>query len=103
MCKLPKSDGSVQQNVRPCVIVSNDIGNTFSTVIEVVALTTRQKPSLPTHCDISEKSGTKIIDSIALCEYPIPVPVKYFLEYLGKCSEREIANLKDCLKISLGL
>jgi mRNA-degrading endonuclease toxin of MazEF toxin-antitoxin module len=75
--------------------VSNDIGNIFSNVIEVVAM--------PTHCTISAKSGTKILDSIVLCEYPIPLPIENFLEKFGRCSECEIENIKECLKISLGL
>ena len=101
MCKLPKSGGSVQQKNRPCIIVSNDIGNTFSQVIEVVTMTTKKKSNIPTHCTISAKEGIK--ESIALCEYPMPVPAKNFLEKLGKCSDEEIENIKACLKVSLGL
>jgi mRNA interferase MazF len=103
MCKLPKAKGSVQQKIRPCVIVSNNVGNIFSNVIEVVAMTTQPKPDLPTHCTISAKTGTKILDSIALCEYPMPIPIENFLEKFGRCSEYEIGNIKECLMISLGL
>ena len=41
--------GSEQTANRPAVVVSNDIGNKFAPIVEVVYLTTRKKAGLPTH------------------------------------------------------
>lgn len=47
-----KRVGSEQDQNRPCVIVSNDIGNKHSTVVEIVYLSTANKRPLPTHCTV---------------------------------------------------
>jgi len=103
LCKLPESKGSVQQKVRPCVIVSNDIGNTFSSIVTVVPITTKDKTPLPTHCEIIGESGSKISESLVLCEQLFTLGKGYCFDYLGNCSEQEIQNINRCLEISLGL
>ena len=42
--------GSEQGANRPAVIVSNDTGNRYAPVAEVVYLTTRQKIEMPSQC-----------------------------------------------------
>lgn len=61
--------GSEQTANRPAVIVSNDIGNRFAPIVEVVYLTTRKKVSLPTHVFI----GSAPKPSVALCEQIVTV------------------------------
>ena len=41
--------GHEQHSDRPAIVVSNDVGNEHSPVVEVVYLTTQKKNMLPTH------------------------------------------------------
>ena len=88
-CDLGIRPGSVQSGIRPCVVVSNDIGNAHSTVYTVVPLTSQQKTYLPTHVGLS--SG-----STALCEQCTTVSEKQVLrkkgDNLGKTDMQRIDN-----------
>lgn len=46
--------GSEQTGLRPCVIIQNNIGNSFAPTTIVVPITTKLKKSLPTHLHIEE-------------------------------------------------
>lgn len=73
LAKLPSLPGSsVQQGVRPVVIVSNDQANEHSPVITVIPLTSKLgKNALPTHVFLNNH----MLDhpSIALCEQILSV------------------------------
>ncbi len=56
--------GSEQKSGRPAIIVSNNVGNSHSPIVEVVYLTTQPKSDLPTHVVIA--SAPQV--STALCE-----------------------------------
>lgn len=91
--------GSEQQSGRPAIIVSNDMCNEHSDVLEVVYLTTRPKTDLPTHIDIRSSERP----SIALCEQISSVSVNRFGSYIGVCSDYEMQMVDAALEISLGL
>lgn len=93
------TSGSEQASARPAIIVSNNKNNTYSTVMEVVYLTTQPKNDLPTHCDIYS-TGKK---STALCEQIHSISVDRFGNYIGECTEQEMCMIDIALAISLGL
>lgn len=69
LADLGESKGSVQRGVRPVLIVSNDIGNKFSSVVSVVSITSSTtKKSIPTHVKLFAKDLGFKKDSIILCE-----------------------------------
>lgn len=92
-------EGSEQRSGRPAIIVSNDFANEFSEVVEVVYLTTRNKTTLPTHCDIN----SSLRKSTALCEQIASVCKNRLGTHVGVCSDEEIEQINRCLAISLGL
>ena len=49
MLDLPTVSGSVQNGLRPCVIISNNKANKFSPNVIAVPLTSRNKKDMPTH------------------------------------------------------
>lgn len=50
LVEIPNNIGHQQGGTRPAVIVSNNVGNTFSPMIKVLPITTkRQKSKQPTH------------------------------------------------------
>lgn len=91
--------GSEQQPGRPAIIVSNNKCNMFSSVVEVVYLTTKPKTDLPTHVDIRTSSQP----SIALCEQISSVSTDRIGDYIGTCSEQEMLMLDAAMAISIDI
>lgn len=96
--KFP-SDGCVQESGRPAIIVSNDTGNKFSSVVEVVYLTTKDKKPMPTHVEIT----SSMLTSTALCEQIHSVSKELLTGYCGKCTEKEMKQIDNALAVSIGL
>ena len=94
-----KSYGSEQKQDRPAVVVSNDMANKHSTVVEVVFLTSAEKTKdLPTHVEVKCQ-----IMSIALCEQVNSVSKDRLDRYIRSCTEKEMKAIDEALMISLGL
>lgn len=93
------SVGCEQYAGRPGIIVSNDLNNKHSTVVEVVYLTTAPKKDLPTHVTVrsSPKGG------VALCESIYSVSTERIGDYAGHVTQEEMANIEIALLISLGI
>lgn len=91
--------GSEQAGDRPAVIVSNDVGNRYAPIVEVVYLTTRQKARMPTHVPIysTERPST------ALCEQIVTVSKHRLQRYIGSASDGEMRGIDKALHISLGI
>ena len=94
------TSGHSQRGVRPWVIVSNDIGNNHSPMVNAIPLTTAlYKKPLPTHCKII--SGPQ--ESIALCEQVKTLNKSQLINKIGHCANWEIRQIKICLMIQLNL
>ena len=95
-----KSTGCEQRKDRPAIIVSNNICNQHSPVIEVVYLTTsKRKSPLPTHVNINSTH----FPSTALCEAIYSVDKSRVTELNLCCTLAEILEVNRALCISLGL
>lgn len=94
-----REEGSEQRGDRPAVIVSNDVGNEHSDIVEIVYLTTRPKADLPTH--VITRSATS--PSTILCEQISTVSKQRIGEKLGVITEAEREAMDRALAISLGL
>lgn len=96
--KLGRTTGSEQTQGRPAVIVSNDVGNNNSSIVEVVYLTTQEKNPLPTH--------TKVlchVPSIALCEQISTISKERLGNFIRACTDKEMAAIDKAIMVSLGL
>ena len=92
--------GHQQKGVRPWIIVSNDIGNNHSPMVNAVPLTSNlNKKPLPTHCKII--SGPQ--ESIALCEQVKPINKTDLLNCIGYCQNFELRQIKICLMIQFNI
>lgn len=91
--------GCEQSGGRPAIIVSNDVGNEFSRVVEVVFLTTREKKPLPTHVAISSAR----YPSTALCEQIDSVDKERIGDYINEISQAELKELERALLVSLNI
>lgn len=97
--KTMLENNGAEKQARPAIIVSNNKNNTYSSVVEVVYLTTQPKNDLPTHCDIYS-SGKK---ATALCEQIHSISVERIGTFIGECTEQEMSMIDIALAISLGL
>lgn len=91
--------GSEQRGERPAIIVSNDTGNTYAPVVEVVYLTTKRKTVIPTHVYV----GSSERPSIALCEQVITVCKSRLERYIGSVTVAEMRRIDRALSVSLGI
>lgn len=80
------------------MIVSNDVCNDVSPVIEVIFLTSRKKHPLPTHVNVQCE-----LYSTALCEQITSVDKSRLLDYVGRASPEEMQQIDEAIKISLGI
>lgn len=81
---------------RPGIIVSNNVGNAYSKIVEVVYLTTKEKRPLPTHVEINSTARK----STALCEQIETVSKERIGDYIGSVSQMELDELERALLIS---
>lgn len=92
--------GSEQKGGRPAVIVSSDLFNDTSTVVEVCYLTLKRKPPLPTHVILT--SGP-CANSTILCEQITSVDVSRIGDYKCIIPEDQMEELDVALRVSLAL
>lgn len=90
--------GSEQAGSRPGIIVSNNIGNIHSEVVEVVWLTTADKNPIPTHVEVMCR-----VPSTALCEQISTVSVSRVGEFIRSCTDEEMQRIDNALMVSLGI
>ena len=90
--------GSEQKPGRPGVIVSNDLGNKYSSNVEVVFLTSQSKKELPTHVSVICK-----VPSTALCENIQTVSKERLGTFIRACSDNEMREIDNALLCSLGI
>ena len=83
---------------RPAVIVSNDVGNQHSPVVEVVFMTTQEKKPMPTHVSVMCR-----VPSTALCENVYTIPKERLTDFIRSCSDEEMRRIDQALICSLGL
>lgn len=91
--------GSEMKKARPGIIVSNDILNTTSSVVEVVYLSTNITKQMPTHATIYATGKL----SLAKCEQIDSVSKRRIGNFCGICSFEEMAAVDAALMRSLGL
>lgn len=78
-----ESIGSEQHGVRPCVIVSNNVGNIHSSTVLAIPITSSQKSSLPTHVAIPADVGGLPLNSTILCENMAHISKERIQRYIG--------------------
>lgn len=103
---LGQHETSVQSGIRPCVVVSNNMANKYSSVITVVPLTSKihKKEYLPTHVFLNGYRNTGLDrHSLALCEQITSVAYSDILKVAGRVCERKLAEIGHAVKVQCGL
>lgn len=97
-------NSSVQNGIRPGIILSNNLGNKYAPVVIVSPLTTKTKTELPTHVEITknEENGLNL-NSIVLLEQLMTVSKSDLRNKIGKVCQRDLNKIEKGLEISLDL
>ena len=104
MLDLPTVAGSVQNGLRPCVIISNNKANKFSPNVIAVPLTSRNKKDMPTHYALqpSKVNGLKVTSTI-LAEQILTVSKNAIKRIIGVVEDQHIDNVNKIIKESISL
>jgi mRNA interferase MazF len=97
--------GSEPAKVRPCVVIQNDVGNKYSPVTIVAAITAAGNvpKSYPVDVPVSKPEGGLTKDSVIQCNLIRRVDKTRIQQCTGKLSEVTMRKVDVALKISLAL
>lgn len=104
MLDLPTVSGSVQNGLRPCVIISNNKANKFSPNVIAVPLTSRNKKDMPTHylLEPSKRNGLRVASTV-LAEQILTVSKNAIKRVIGVVEDQHIDNVNKIIKESISL
>ena len=94
--------GSEQGGIRPVLVIQNDVGNKHSPTVIIAAITSRDKPCLPTHIPLSGLQ-TLGCNSIALLEQIRTIDKSRLTEYIGSVGVETMKAVDAALTVSVGL
>jgi len=101
--------GSEYKNKRPAVILSNDINNKYSEILQVAPITSQKKTNLPVHVKLGIEDGLKLDNSIISIEQTRCVSKKRTLLNgssiirITKLSKNKMDLIDSAIKIQFGL
>ena len=104
LADLPEISGShVQSGIRPVVVVSNDLSNNHSPIVNIIPLTSNlSRVDIPTHIVLHNKFLQRV--SLALCEQIMTIDKSQLMEHIGavECLHDRLA-VRHCMQVQLGL
>jgi len=97
--------GSEANKTRPCVVVQNDIGNKYSPVSIVAAITSAENvpKAYPVDVPVAKGEGGLVKDSVVQCNQLRSIDERRFVRTLGQFSPSTMKKVDQALRISLGL
>ena len=99
---LSPTVGSEQDDIRPVLILQNNIGNRFSPTTIVASITSREKKNqLPTHVSIRTE-GLRC-ESVALLEQIRTIDKTRLGEYIGRLDKETMGKVDHAIIGSFGL
>jgi len=104
LVRFDPSEGSEIKKTRPALIIQNDIGNRYSNITIVAAITSKfQLPVHRTNVPIKAPEGGLSVDSVARLDQIRSVDKRRLLKRLGAVKPATLAKVDQAIKISLGL
>lgn len=88
--------------IRPAVIIQNDVGNKFSPTLIVAAVTNKEKGILPIHVKLTNIEFLKD-GSIILLEQIRTIDRVRLIKYIGSIDDKIMDEIDKALAISVGL
>ena len=105
LVNLDPTLGAEIRKTRPALVLQNDIGNKFSPVTIVAAISSKfDEPLYPTEVLISAKALTGLaVDSVVLLNQIRTIDKKRLVKQLGTLSAAKVEEVNQALRISLAL
>ncbi|MGV8120627.1 MAG: type II toxin-antitoxin system PemK/MazF family toxin [Candidatus Xenobiia bacterium LiM19] len=103
LINLDPVKGSEQGGVRPALVIQNDVGNEFSPVVIIAAISSQIKRLYDVHVLIAPPEGNLDKESIVLLNQIRTVDKSRLTRKLGSLSTATMKRVERALKISLGL
>ncbi|MCL2483971.1 MAG: type II toxin-antitoxin system PemK/MazF family toxin [Firmicutes bacterium] len=101
---LNPTQGSEQGGIRPCVVISNNIGNKHSPTVIVAMVTSKvDKLKLPTHVEILPYTTQLREHSLILAEQIRTIDKLRLKQKIGELDSRLLSKLNFALRVSLEL
>lgn len=98
------SVGSEIKKTRPAIIVQNDIGNRYSPIVIVAAISSMPDGKLyPTEVMLLPREGGIVKRSVVLASQVRSVDKARLIKKIGKVNKETLVRVDQALKISLGL
>lgn len=95
--------GSEQGDVRPVLVVQNDVGNKYSPTVIAAAVTSKiNKAKLPTHIELPSSSYGLQRDSVILLEQIRTLDKRRLKERIGELNDVTMNQVDKAILISLG-
>lgn len=89
--ELPQNEESIQSGCRPCLVISNDIGNKYSPTLLVIPLSSQLKNvNQPTHTIIKCDADNGLTSDSMLLAEQITTISKSKSRKIGRVTDREI-------------
>jgi mRNA interferase MazF len=95
--------GSEQGKARPALIIQNDIGNQYSPVLIVAAVTSRESARYDVQVEVKAPEGGLHHNSIVLLNQIRTIDKRRVGRYWGRLSVETMQQVNEAIKISLGL
>jgi mRNA interferase MazF len=95
--------GSEQGKARPVLIVQNDIGNLYSRVLIVAALTSGENAHYDVEVEVKAPEGGLHHNSLVLLNRIRTIDKRRVGRYWGHLSTATMERVDDAIRISLGL
>ena len=103
LANLNPRKGSEQGGIRPVLVLSNDIGNFFSSLIIIAPITTQlKKIDQPTHVLLDNVRGLSTRSMICL-EQIHAIDKLRILKYLGRIDKEQMSAIEKATLNSLGM
>jgi mRNA interferase MazF len=95
--------GSEQGKARPALIIQNDIGNEYSPVLIVAAITSGEDARYDVQVEVKAREGGLYHNSIVLLNQLRTIDKRRVGRYWGRLSAETMQRVDEAIKISLGL
>jgi mRNA interferase MazF len=95
--------GSEQGKVQPALIIQNDIGNQYSPVLIVAALTSGENARHDVQVKVKAPEGGLHHNSIVLLNQIRTIDKRRLGRYWGRLSTETMQRVDEAIRISLGL
>ena len=99
-------DGSLQSGIRPAVVISNNKGNQYGTILTVVPLSSKidKKRYLPTHIFVPKTACKGLFkNSIALAEQTTAVNLEKVYRKIGYVQNSLMSKITKAVQIQIGV